>query len=138
MVGPNASVPKRPWRGTEVTRFQWVSALSFGQTRIDGTRPPGARLIDAGDAGDPRPRTPCVAHMRVRQHGGEQRRLVRAQVLEALAERATRTGLGAELAVRAPFGDVEIDLHQAPLAEHEVKPHGKRQLERLADDVAAL
>ena len=33
-----------------------------------------------------------------------------------LAEGAPRRGLGAELAVRPPFDDVEIDLHQPPLA----------------------
>ena len=45
-------------------------------------------------------------------------------------------GLGAEFAARPPFGDVEIDLHHAPLAQHKVDPERERELEDLAHNGA--
>ena len=54
-----------------------------------------------------------------------------------LVEGAPRPGLDAEFAVRAPFGDVEVDFQHAPLRQHQVDPERQRKFQRLADEAAA-
>ena len=74
--------------------------------------------------------------MRIGQDCGQRRGLARAELAGRLAEGIARTGLGAELPVRAPFGDIEVNLHDAPLGQDEVDPERQRQLERLAQIAA--
>src|SRR5215207_4364475 len=73
----------------------------------------------------------CVADPRVGQGCGEERRLATGEIARALAEVAPRRRLGTEDAV-APFGNVEIHLHDAALAPYKIEIEGDRQLERLA------
>src|SRR6476469_6792969 len=80
------------------------------------------RLVNPGKPPHARTGPPRAAQARVWQDRGEQRGLAGIEVAGRLAEGVPGRGLGAEFAVRAPLGDVEIDFHQAALAEHPVEP----------------
>ncbi len=67
-----------------------------------------------------------------------QRRLAGGELARRLGEGVAGARLRAELPVRAPFGDVEIDLQDAPLRQHQVDPHRQRKFQRLAHVAAAL
>src|SRR5579871_1323237 len=92
-------------------------------------RGPGrhAALIDPGEAAQARLRRARVAPARARQRGGEQRSLVGVEVARRLVEVTPRRGRDAELAVRTPGDDVEVDLHQPPLPQHQVEPQSERE-----------
>ena len=96
----------------------------------------GAALIEPGKPAHQDAGRAGAAPDRVRQNGGKFRRLARIEIARRLAERPARAGLGAELAVRAPLGDVEIDFHNPPLRQHQIDPQREREFERFAHEAA--
>src|SRR6266480_28890 len=64
------------------------------------------------------------------------RRLARAQRVRRFVEGIAAAGLDAELAVRPPFGDVEINFEHAPLGQHQIDPERERKLQPLAHEAA--
>ena len=95
-----------------------------------------ARLVDAGEPAHRRARLPRATPARIRQHRGEQRGLARRDRPHRLVEGIAAPRLGAELAARTPFGDVEIDFQDPPFRQHEVDPQRERKFQRLADEAA--
>src|ERR1700736_1044865 len=84
-------------------------------TGVERRRDRHPALVDSGQARQGGRWRPGVAPARVRQHRGEQRRLAGVEIARRLVEGAPGAGLGAELAVRAPFHDIEVDLELAAL-----------------------
>src|ERR1700735_2002924 len=104
------------------------AAADAGVVRGIGGR---AALIEAGEPADQDARRPGAAANRIRQDGGEFRRLLRCEIAGRLAEGEARCGFGAELAVGTPFGDVEVDFEHPTFRQHQIDPQRERDLERL-------
>src|SRR5262249_9775409 len=151
-VGRRACAPaalgSRAYRGSRAARpgprtdrAAFAIALIIWWFSRTTRAPPGPRRGPrrSARAGAPPPRRPRLlgaAPPRVRQHRGQQRRLARAERAHRLVEGVAAAGLGAELPVRPPLRDVEIDFEHTPLGQHEIDPQRERQLQRLAHETA--
>ena len=92
------------------------------QAGTDRRRIGGARLIDTGEPLHPSARLPGAAAQRIGQNRSHQGCLTGAEFPHGLAERAAGAGLGAELAVGTPFGDIEVDFQNALFRQDQIDP----------------
>src|SRR6185312_4974514 len=118
---------------------RWNTAKLVGRPQACG-RPWGLRhspYIKSGEPAQAGVGPVGVAVVWIRQHRRHQGCLGWAQATGRLAEGPAGARLGAEFAIRPPFGDVEINLEDTPLAEHQVDPHGQGELQHLADVATA-
>src|SRR4029077_6805162 len=98
----------------------------------------GPALIDARKPAHQWARGGGAAPGRSGQDGSQFCRLLGVEIAGGFAESVTRPGLDAELAIRPPLGDVEVDFQHAAFRQHQVEPHRQRDFQHLADDAAAL
>src|SRR3954453_22512614 len=127
---PPYSLGRRAYRGS-------VSPRLARPTQAIGRDPEGPAFVNGRQPAHASARSRGAADGGVRQDCRKESGVSCAQVAGRLAKGMTRTGLGAEFAGRPPFGDIEINLHQAALAEHKIERKRERKLQCLADDRAA-
>ena len=104
--------------------------------RAPAPAPNGRHRGPPAGASRARARAHCALD-RIGQHGRQQRGLVAGEIAGRLAKGVAAAGLDAEFAVRAPFGDIEVDFQNPPLRQHQVDPERQRKLQRLAQPAAA-
>src|SRR5262249_56165749 len=106
--------------------------------RTDGERglSRAAGLVDGGEPAHCRARLLGAAPPRVRQHRGQQRGLAGRERAHRLVERVAAAGLCAELPVRTPFSDVEVDFEHTPFGQYEIDPYPQPYLQCLAQETA--
>lgn len=114
-----------------------MPALATPEAVIQRPRRGRPRLINAGQPANPRTRPLRVPPRRIGQNGRQKSGFPAAQIAGGLAEGPPGSGFRAELPIRPPFGDIEIDFHDPPLGQNQVHPEAEREFQRLADVAAA-
>src|SRR5580704_568089 len=98
----------------------------------------GPALINACKPTNQGARIAGAAQGRTGKDGSQFRSFAGIEIAGGFAESVARAGLGAELAVRPPLGDIEVDFQHAALRQDHVEPDRQRDFQRFADDAAAL
>src|SRR5450631_2201322 len=99
MVWPKA-------RGLNSTVFEAIGSFRRACRTVD---------IEPGKPAQAGPGRARITFDRTRQHRGQRRRLIGRQIPRWFTISAAAAGLDSEFAVRAPFGDVEVDFQHPPL-----------------------
>src|SRR5580658_11382723 len=137
----------RPWRRSPKARIvrdcrayrrSMPLALGGADAGVKPGKVLGPALIDARKPAHQGTRVAGAATGRTRQDGSQFRRFLGVEIAGRFAESVAGAGLGTELAIRSPLGDVEVDFQYAAPRQHQVEPDRQRDFEHLSDDAAAL